>query len=146
MKGLLNYIKNIFSLRGMLSKDLSSSMDPSLDFIKENLHLRIISLRNEIPTTGGIALFQCYVELLEIIERLESDDYLETVGFRFKTNSQYNGDVEIDGEIFEEWKMDESVEDDQVLNRILIEQSITLIKEDKKKLIKIIKKIIDEKF
>lgn len=146
MKGILNYIKNIFNLRGLLAKDLSSSIDPSLVFIKENIRQRIITLKNNIDVDNNLDLFKQYAELFEILERLTKDNYLEAVGFRFKTNSKYSGDIEIEGEVYEEWQLANTSEDDQILNRILIEQSLDLIKQDKKKFIKIIKKIIDEKF
>jgi hypothetical protein len=129
-----------------LNKDLSASTNPSVEFIKENLKQRIVSLRKELEFNEGLSEFQDHSNILEILERLNSDDYLEQVGFRFKTNSEYNGDIVIDGETFEEWKTQDFNEDDIVLNRILIEQSIKLIKEDKNKLIEIIKKIVDEKF
>ena len=135
MKSFINYIKNIFKLRKILCLNMSNSMSPSIYFIKENIKRSLIKVDN-----------YSYIEILEILERLEEDSYLEKVGFRFKVKSKYLGDIKIDGEKFEEWEMYGSEEDEIILNRILIEKAELLRKEDKKKLNKLIKKIIDETF
>tara|TARA_A100001037_G_C15150965_1_gene639210 strand:- start:3891 stop:4298 length:408 start_codon:yes stop_codon:yes gene_type:complete len=134
--GFINYIKNIFRLRKILCLDLSKSMKPSREFTKENIKQSLLKCNSND-----------YIAVLETIERLESDIYLEVVGFRFKNNSKYSEDIEIDGESFEQWEMTDNLNEDELqMNRILIEKAEILRNEDKENLNKLIKKIIDEIF
>ena len=147
MKRLRLWLSNFFKFKNILTLDTSESLMPSLFFLRENLIEKSHTLNRAFRKQKDyqdLEKLQDYSRIIEIINEIEDDKFLENVGFRFVDSSKYEGVVEIQDELFYQYETPPISEKERNKNQKLIEKSIILEKREWSELKTLLKKIIDE--
>ena len=147
MKRLGRLIKNFKKYKHILELNQAKDLRPSLLFLRENLIDNCYRLQKDFKKNNNIKSLddlKDYSRIIEIIDEIEDDAFLENVGFKFIDSGEYKGVVEIQDELFYQWEVDALPDRKLRRNKKLIQKSIILEKREWQELKNLLKKVIDD--